>query len=146
MTTKFEFRLIGTEAPDERLDADQSPDDTVTLVGRLEKVDLRSHDFRIRDDVGNAYVLPKVTNDVAVGHLIGARVCVTGIAGRDARGRIVSVREAEVVALPDPLNGARIPESISVEEILASAPGLEPGGIPGLSDEEAEAFFAAMGM
>lgn len=35
---------------------------------------------------------------------------------------------------------------MSVDEILAGAPGIEPGGIDGLTDVEAEAFFEAMGI
>jgi hypothetical protein len=121
-------------------------DDTITLVGRLEKVDIKSHDFRVRDDVGNAYSLPKVANDLSASRLIGSYVSVSGAGERDARGRVVAIRGADIVGVPDPLDGSRIPEAITVEEILASASGLELGGIHGLSDAEADTFFEAMGL
>lgn len=120
--------------------------DTVTVAGRLEKVDLKSHDFRIRDDVGNAYSLPRVVDDVSASRLIGSYVSVTGVGERDARGRLAMIREPDIVGLPDPLHGSRIVQSVTVEEVLARASGLEPGGIPDLTDAEADAFFEAIGL
>lgn len=122
------------------------PGDIVTLVGRLEKVDLKNHKFRVRDDVGNAYSLPQVTDDVVASRLIGTAVSVTGSPDRDDLGRIVTLRHAQITALPDPLSGTRIPTAVSVAEILASADGPEPGGLENLSDEEADSFFNALGM
>lgn len=118
----------------------------VTIVGRLEKVDLRSHDLRIRDDVGNAFALPKVADDLSVSHLIGSYVTVDGHPDRDRRGQIKSIRNAAIVGMPEPVAGAGIPPSLSLERILAGVSGLEPGGIPSLTDTEADAFFEAMGM
>lgn len=141
------FKTIETHAETWRpAGSVQSVDDVVTLAGRLEKVDLKSHDFRIRDDVGNAYSLPKVINDVSLSHFIGSYVAVTGIAERDVRGRVETIRGADIVGLPDPLQESRIPAVITVEQILASASGIEPGGTPGLTDVEADAFFDAMGL
>lgn len=122
------------------------PSDAVTLTGRLEKVDLKSHDLRVRDDVGNAFALPKVEQDLAAGRLLGSYVTVAGQPEYDKRGRLLGVRDAKIALAPDPLGGSAIPEAIEIEAILASASGLEPGGLRGISDSEAEAFFRAMGM
>jgi hypothetical protein len=78
--------------------------------------------------------------------LIGSYVTVDGHPDRDGRGRIKSIRDADVLGMPEPLADAGIPPPLSLERILAAAPGLEPGGIPGLTDDEADAFFDAMGM
>lgn len=118
----------------------------VTYVGKLEKVDLRSQDFRIRDDLGNAYALPKVADALEAGRLIGSRVAVTGLADRDSRGRVAAIRDAVLETVPDPLGGVRIREAVPIEEILASAPGPMLEGISGLSEEEAESFFEAIGL
>lgn len=64
----------------------------------------------------------------------------------DARGRLTHLRSAEIIAAPDPLGGSAVPDAVSLEEILASAPGVEPGGIEGLTDAEFDSFFEAMGL
>lgn len=45
----------------------------------------------------------------------------------------------------DPLGIEEMPADIPLEDILASAPGPAPGGIPGLTDDEIEAFLEAIG-
>lgn len=70
----------------------ERPDDRVVYVGRLEKVDIERHDFRISDDVGDEYSLPRIANDTAVMHLIGTYVQVEGHAQRDGIGRVSAIR------------------------------------------------------
>ena len=117
---------------------------TVVLVGRLEKVDIGRHDFRIRDDVGNEFTIPKVQDDQSVMHLIGSYVAVSGRPERDVAGRVTSLREAHIELAPNPVAGAEIPAAITLEDIMASAPGPIPGGIPDLTDDEIEAFYEAL--
>lgn len=42
------------------------------------------------------------------------------------------------------LSGSGVPAPVPLADILASASGLEPGGVEGLTDDEFDAFFAAM--
>lgn len=120
--------------------------DEVTFVGRLFAVNLHTHRLQVQDDVGNQVALPNVTDDEAVGRLLGAYVTVTGAPERDDRGRLSRIRDAAVVAAPDPLSGAGVTEPVPVDEILASAPGVEPGGIQGLTVHEADAFLESIGL
>ena len=90
--------------------------------------------------------LPRVSNDAQVGRFIGSYVTVTGAPERDAQGRLTKIHDAEVLAAPDPLGGSAVPTAVSLDEILASAPGNEPGGIEGLTDAEFDSFFEAMGL
>lgn len=123
-----------------------TPSDVVTFAGRLYAVNLRSHRLAIEDDVGHRVALTDVTNDAAHGRLLGKHVVVTGSAEFDMRGRPKQIMGALIAAAPDPVGTTLVPESVAVEDILESAPGLEPGGIPGLSDAESDAFFDAMGL
>ena len=94
-----------------------------TVAGWLEKVDLRSHEFRVRDDVGQAVDLTRVENDAVAAKLVGQWVIAEGEA---------LVRRFRPSALPwtcaSVLRAWIRPPSTSVaavcrEEILASAPG-----------------------
>lgn len=126
-----------------RAPLESEPDDAVVYVGRLEKVDIKRHDFRIRDDIGNEYSLPKVVNDTSVMHLIGAHVRVAGVAERDALGRVASIREAQIALAPDPADASIKPE-VSLAAILDTAPGPSGRGVQGLTEDEADAFFEAL--
>lgn len=118
--------------------------EAVTVVGRLYAVNLKSHRLQIQDDIGNEFALPKVQNDTEVGHLLGSYVSVTGTPERDSQGRPAQIYGAVIEAAPQIPATAGIRESVALEEILASAPGPVAGGIPGLTDDEAEAFFEAL--
>ena len=63
----------------------------------------------------------------------------------NVRGRAATT-DAAIDAAPDPLSGSAVPAAVSLDEIIASAPGIEPGGIEGLTDAEFDAFYAAMGL
>jgi hypothetical protein len=116
----------------------------VTVVGRLYAVNLKSHRLQIQDDVGNEFALPKVHNDDEVGHLLGRYVSVTGTPERDLRGRVTQVHGAVITAAPQLGADAGVREAVSLDEILAAAPGPISGGIPGLTEEEADAFYEAL--
>lgn len=74
-------------------------DELVTVVGRLERVDLRSRRFRIRDEHGQCVELQDVLDADAVGPLVGQRTAATGLRVVDERGRRV-VLEPVVIAAP----------------------------------------------
>jgi hypothetical protein len=54
-----------------------------------------------------------------------------------------TVNATTVEGAPDALMDAVVPADVSLEEILASAPGSEPGGIE-LTQTESDTFFDAM--
>jgi hypothetical protein len=120
----------------------------VAFVGRLRAVNLDTHRLQVTDDIGNRVALPNVVNDSAVGRLLGDYVTVVGTPGRDANGRLTQVHEAVVEAAPllPPDVGLGVAEPVSLEEILASAPGPMFGGIHGLTDGEADGFLDALGL
>lgn len=115
----------------------------LTAAGRLEKVDLRSHEFRLRDDVDNTVVLRNVENDAAAAQLVGQWVKAQGIGMLHTSGRLIALRDARVFQIDDPAAeylGGRV---VSREEILASAPGPDIDGGVDLTDEEFAAFLEA---
>lgn len=115
-----------------------------TAAGWLEKVDLRSHTFRIRDDVGNTVELRRVIDDNAAGRLVGQWVTAEGDATLSPSGRIVILNHARVLETGDPaaeFMGSRV---IPLDEILASAPSPDPNGGLDLTEEEWAAFLEAI--
>lgn len=116
----------------------------MTAAGRLEKVDLRSHEFRLRDDVDNTVDLRHVENDTVAAQLIGQWVVAQGTGILHASGRLIVLENAAVQQVDDPaadyLGGRVVP----LEEILASAPGPDPDGGLDLTEEEAIAFMKAL--
>jgi hypothetical protein len=116
----------------------------MTAAGRLEKVDLRSHEFRLRDDVDNTVDLKRVENDTVAAQLVGQWVVAQGIGILHASGRLVAVENARVLQANDPAAdfvGGRV---VTREEILASAPGPDPNDGLDLSEDEAIAFLKAL--
>jgi len=116
----------------------------MTAAGRLEKVDLHSHEFRLRDDVDNTVDIKHVESDAVAARLVGQWVVAQGIGILHASGRLVALANARVFRANDPAAdfvGGRV---ISREEILASAPGPDPSGGLDLSEDEAIAFLAAL--
>ena len=115
-----------------------------TAAGRLEKVDLKSHDFRLRDDVGNTVELRRVEDDVAAAKLVGEWVIAGGEATRNSTGRIVTLTGVRVRQVDDPGAEFLRHRVVSIEEILASAPGPDAEGGLDLTDEEFDGFVRAM--
>jgi len=122
--------------------------EAVAFVGRLRAVNLDTHRLHVTDDVGNRVALPNVVNDAAVGRLLGDYVTVVGTPERDSKGRLTQIHQAMVEAAPLLPSSVRlgVPEPVSLEDILASAPGPRFGGINGLTDDEADAFLDALGL
>lgn len=139
----FETRAIHRETW--RASVSGQPGEKVTFTGRLFAVNLNTHRLQVQDDVGNQVALPKVLNDAEVGKLVGAYVTVAGTPRADLTGRLTHISDASVELAPDPLGGQHVRLSVSMEEILASAPGPTPGGIAGLTHAEAQAFLEAIG-
>lgn len=119
-------------------------DETMSAAGRLEKVDLRSHEFRLRDDVGHTVDLRQVADDEAVARLVGQWVRAAGTGVLNEFGRLIALGEAVVTAVRDPAAEFVGSKVIALEEILASAPGPDPDGALDLTDEEAAAFMEAL--
>lgn len=117
--------------------------DAVTFAGRLYAVNLNTHRLQVQDDVGNQVALPRVLNDTEVSTLIGTYVTVTGAPELDARGRLVYIHDAAIVAAPDPLGETVVPGAVSLDEILLTAPGPDPDSGIELTDEEFASFFEA---
>jgi len=115
----------------------------MTAAGRLEKVDLRSHEFRLRDDVDNTVDLRRVKNDAGAAQLVGQWVMAHGTGILHASGRLLALDSVQVEHVDDPAAeylGSRV---VPLAEILASAPGPDPDGGIDLTDEEFEAFLEA---
>lgn len=112
-------------------------------LGWLEKVDLRSHEFRLRDDVGNRVKLRRIVDDAAAAKLVGQWVAAEGQGVNDASGRVVALENARIMAIPDPAAAYPGGRVVTIDEILASAPGpVIEDGIE-LTDDEFEAFLKA---
>lgn len=116
---------------------------TMTARGRLEKVDLRSHEFRVRDDVGYSVDLKHVNDDVTVARLVGQWVVAQGTGALASSGRLVSLDDATVHPAEDPAAGHLGHAVANLNEILASAPGPNADGGIDLTDEEFASFLEA---
>lgn len=116
--------------------------EVTSAVGRLEKVDLRDHQFRIRDDVGNAIALRHVVDAERVASLINQRVTATGQASRGARGELRGLDDPVLEAAPLPKEwGAGIGVDWSAE---LAKPGPDAQGGVELTDEEFADFLATL--
>ena len=116
----------------------------MTAAGRLEKVDLRSHDFRLRDDVGTTVELKSVENDTVAAQLVGQWVVAEGTGIQRASGRLVALQNVRVLPADDPRADYVGPKVVTLEEILASAPGPDPDGGLDLTNDEFAAFLEAL--
>ncbi len=117
-----------------------------TFIGRLYSANLHTHRFQVEDDAGNQVALPDVADDSGLGPLLGRYVTVTGSPEADAGGQLKRLLNARIVALPEAVAETGVPDPVSLGDILAAASGIESGGIDGVSDDEADAFFAAIGL
>lgn len=113
--------------------------------GRLEKVDLRSHEFRVRDDVGQSIDLKHVADDVDAAQHVGKWVIAVG-EGILASNRLVALDNVSITLVDDPARVMADDEILTLEEILESAPGPSlTGGIELTHDEFAAFLEAAVG-
>lgn len=122
--------------------------ESVAFVGRLRAVNLDTHRLQVTDDAGNRVGLPNVVNDETAGRLLGGYVTVIGVPARDEKGRLTQIHEAVVEAASVRVSGVElgVPESVSLEEILARAPGPMLGAIRDLTDDEADGLLDALGL
>lgn len=118
----------------------------VTFTGRLRAVNLDTHRLQVTDDVGNKIALPNVPDDEAAGSLLGRYVTVTGIPERNARGQLVQIVESEIEPATSIPGTPGVREVITLDDILASAPGATPGPLAGLTDAETESYLKAIGL
>lgn len=118
-------------------------DDVMVARGRLEKVDLRSHEFRVRDDVGHAVDLKHVEDDVTAARLVGQWVLARGSGVLLPSGQLVALEQAVIEEVADPAAELLDRRAVGLEEILASAPGPDLSGGIDLTDDEFSAFLEA---
>lgn len=116
---------------------------TVTVSGVLEKVDLHDHKFRIRDDAGNAITLHDVQDADHVGRLVGQRTAATGLPIAGAGSRSVALSSVSILAAPTPAEWTP-GEYADIEAIFAGAPGPDPAGVNGLTDDDLDAFLVVL--
>lgn len=119
-------------------------DTVMTAMGRLEKVDLRSHEFRVRDDVGHAVDLKHVEDDLSVAPFVGQWVVARGAGVLLSSGRLVALDHAVIEVVTDPVASLPEPVGTDLQTILASAPGPDPDGGVDVSDEEFDAFLEVL--
>jgi hypothetical protein len=75
-------------------------DESVQTEGMLERVDLHTHEFRLRDQVGTTVDLRRVEDDAVAARLVGQWVRAEGWAVLNESGRLVAVDEAVVTPGP----------------------------------------------
>lgn len=119
------------------------PGGMMTATGRLEKVDLRSHEFRVRDDVDQTVDLKHVQSDTSAAQLVGQWVVARGDAVLHESGRLVVLDNASISRADDPAAEHMDRSVTTLDEILASAPGPDIDGGIDLNDEEFQAFLEA---
>ena len=110
--------------------------------GRLEKVDLRSHEFRVRDDVGQSVDLKHVADDVDAAQHVGKWVVAVGD-GVLASGLLVALDNVSITLVDDPAHVMTDDAILTLEQILESAPGPSLSGGIELTDDEFAAFLEA---
>lgn len=118
--------------------------ESVTFVGRLYAANLNTHRLQVQDDIGNQVGLPDVADDAQIATLFGSYVVVSGSPVVDAGGRLTHIHEASVEAAPHFVDGSRLRDVVSLDEILSSAPGPDPDGGIELTDDEFDLFWAAL--
>lgn len=121
-----------------------SATETGNAAGWLEKVDLHSHTFRLRDDVGNTVELRRVADDTTAARLVGQWVLAEGLATLSPSGRVVNLNDARVFETVDPAAEFLDRHVVPLEEILARAPGPDLDSGLDLTDEEWTAFLEAI--
>lgn len=113
------------------------------IHGRLEKVDLRSHEFRVRDDVDQAVELRHVENDSVAGQLVGQWVVAEGESVLHQSGRLVALDNVRVQGTDDPAAAHLGRHVVPLSEILSSAPGADFDGGIELTCTEFDEFLRA---
>lgn len=110
--------------------------------GRLEKVDLRSHEFRVRDDVGQSVDLRHVARDEDAAQYLGQWVVATG-EGILAAGQLVALDNVSLALPADPARDLLSDDVLTLDDLLASATGPDPERGIDLSEDEFVTFIEA---
>lgn len=97
-------------------------DPRMEAMGRLEEVDFRSHEFRVRDDIGQSVDLKYVTDDVDAAQLVGQWVVATGD-GILASGRLVALDHVLIALLDDPARAFERDVVPTLDELPRRLPG-----------------------
>jgi len=114
-------------------------DDEVTVSGVVEMVDLKSHKFRLRDDLGNAIPLEGVETTAA--RLVGGRATVIGRPVHNAKGGLVAIATTSISSASIPNEWvARVEDE--AWRTRSSSP--DPSGGVDFSDDEWTAFLDAV--
>lgn len=108
--------------------------------GRLEKVDLRSHEFRVRDDVGHSVDLKHVVDDIDAAQHVGKWVAAVGD-GITAGARLVALDNVSITLVDDLARAVADDEVLTLDQILESASGPNLSGGLDLTDDEFAAFL-----
>lgn len=113
------------------------------MTGVLKMVDIEQARFRLRDDVRNSIALHHVAEPERAAGLVGQRVTATGVPIYSTEGKFLRLEAPtiEATALPAEWTTRQYND---VAAIIAAAPGPEPAGMPGFTEEEAEAWHALM--
>ena len=77
------------------------------------------------------------------GKSVGQWIAAEGRATFNAAGRLIALEDTHVVSVDDPAAPYLDRAAVSIETILASAPGPDPEGVIDLDDEELAAFLRA---
>jgi hypothetical protein len=115
----------------------------MTATGRLEKVDLRSHEFRLRDDIDQTVDLKRVQIDTTAAQLVGQWVTARGDAVLHESGRLIVLDNASIEPVDDPAAEHMDHSIATLDEILASARGPDIDGGIDLTDDEFQTFLEA---
>lgn len=116
---------------------------TVTVSGRLEKVDLANRRFRIRDDVGNRIHLDDVADVEDAATLVGQRTTATGQGRYDDQGVLRGLTSVRIARRELPGSWTS-PRTADYRELIGAAPGPDPAGLADLTVDEVDAFLAAL--
>jgi hypothetical protein len=117
--------------------------DVVEVTGRLYSANLHTHRFRLEDAAGSRIDLSSVMDDSAAARLLDTTVVAAGLPEYDSDEELVSIRNASISSA-DLLADAPVPSAVPIEQILASAPGPDPGLGLDLTDDDFDSFLRAI--
>lgn len=118
-------------------------DESVSIVGTLEKVDLRDHTFRVRDELGHGLELRRVADAETAARLVGLRVHAEGIAVRNRTDLLIGLDEPILRTFESSI--APSPDPDARPDVRVSATAADPSGIFDLTDEEYAEFLTVIG-
>lgn len=118
--------------------------EVVSVSGRLEMIDSRSHRLRIVDDLGHRIALEDVVDPIAAASLLGARAVVRGVPRRDQRGRLATITEPTIGPQDVPAGWASGAADEPGWQPPAGHGGPDPRGVVDIDGDEFDAFLATL--